>query len=114
MIKKTLSVSAVLLLTLLTPALAAAAEWTGWLTDEQCGAKGAKAEHADCAKKCAESGAKVVFYNTADQKLYTLDNQELALKHVGHEVKVTGEADGTSIKVASIDPVKADAHGHGH
>lgn len=112
--KKTLSLSAVLLLALLTPTLAAAGEWTGWLTDEQCGAKGAKAEHADCAKKCAEGGAKVVFYNTADEKLYTLDNQELALKHVGHEVKVTGEADGTNIKVASIEPAKAEAHNHGH
>ena len=28
--------------------------WTGWVTDEHCGAKGAKAEHKDCAVKCLE------------------------------------------------------------
>ena len=33
-----------------------------------------------------------------------LDNQELALSNIGQEVKVTGEVDGTEIKVASIEP----------
>jgi hypothetical protein len=107
--KKTLI--AALLFALLTPALALAGEWTGWITDDQCAAKGAKAEHADCAKKCHANGAKLVFYNTADEKIYTLDNQELAAKHIGHEVKVKGEVEGTAIKVASIE---GGHEGHGH
>ena len=109
--KKTLI--AALLFALFTPALALAGEWTGWITDDQCAAKGAKAEHADCAKKCYGSGAKLVFYNTGDEKIYTLDNQELASKHIGQEVKVKGEVDGTAIKVASIEG--AGGHeGHSH
>jgi hypothetical protein len=76
--------------------------WTGWITDEHCGAKGAKADHKGCAEQCISKGGKLVFYNTADQKIYSLDNQTLAKEHLGHEVKVTGEADGAAIKVASI------------
>ena len=98
--KKALVVLA--LTALFLPALAAADSWTGWITDEHCGAKGAKAEHASCAKKCMDQGGKLVFFNSADQKLYSLDNQKLAEEHLGHEVVVTGTADGTSIKVESI------------
>src|SRR5215207_5978079 len=77
--------------------------WTGWVTDESCAAKGAKAEHKDCALKCIENGGKLVFYNTADEKIYALDNQAAAKEHLGHEVKVTGEAEGTDIKVEKIE-----------
>ena len=43
--------------------------WTGWITDSDCGAKGASANHADCAKKCvADKGAKYVLYNTSEQE----------------------------------------------
>ena len=80
--------------------------WTGWITDESCGAGGAKAEHKDCVKRCAENGSKLVFYNTADKKIYTLDKQDVAMQHIGHEVKVTGEADGKAIKVESIAAAK--------
>ena len=80
--------------------------WTGWITDESCGAGGAKAEHKDCAKRCADNGAKLVFYNTADKKIYKLDKQDVAKQHIGYEVKVTGEADGNAIKVDSIAAAK--------
>lgn len=110
--KKTLI--AVLLLALFTPALALAGEWTGWITDDQCVAKGAKADHADCARKCHANGAKLVFYNTGDEKIYALDNQELAAKNIGHEVKVKGDIEGNGIKVSGIEPAQAAGHGHGH
>jgi hypothetical protein len=108
--KKTLT--AALLFALLSPALAQAGEWTGWITDDQCAAKGSKAEHADCARKCHENGAKLVFYNTGDEKVYTLDNQELAAQHIGHEVKVKGEVEGKNIKVAAIEAAGTEGHGH--
>jgi hypothetical protein len=95
----------------LTVALAASAgtkgSWTGWVTDEHCGAKGASADHKACAEKCLQKGGKLVFYNTGDKKIYSLDNQDMAKANIGHEVKVTGEVDGKSIKVASIDPAAA-------
>lgn len=92
---------------LLLPVLAAADSWTGWVTDDHCGAKGAKAGHTECAKKCLEGGGKLVFYNNADQKLYQIDNQKLAEENLGHEVVVRGTLDGDKITVESIDMAKA-------
>ena len=93
---------ALTVIALFLPALAAADSWTGWITDDHCGAKGAKADHATCAKKCLDQGGKLVFFNNADQKLYNLDNQKLAEEHLGHEVVVKGSVEGDSIKVDSI------------
>lgn len=94
------------LLALTVAALAGAAgtkgTWTGWVTDEHCGAKGASADHKACAEKCMARGSKLVFYNTADKKIYGLDKQDVAKANLGHEVKVTGELEGKSIKVDSI------------
>jgi hypothetical protein len=77
--------------------------WAGWITDSDCGAKGASASHADCAKKCvADKGAKYVLYNTSDKKLYNLDDQSAAAEHVAHMVHVKGTLDGDTIHVTSI------------
>jgi hypothetical protein len=102
------ALTALALIALFVPALAAADSWTGWITDDHCGAKGANAEHASCAKKCLGNGGKLVFYNSADEKLYTLDNQKLAEEHIGHQVVVNGTVDGDSIKVESIEMKKAE------
>jgi hypothetical protein len=99
------------LLTLTVAALAGAAgtkgTWTGWVTDEHCGAKGASADHKACAEKCVGNGSKLVFYNTADKKVYGLDKQDVAKANLGHEVKVSGELDGKTIKVDSISAAGA-------
>jgi len=81
--------------------------WNGWITDDACGAKGAKAEHADCAKKCLAKGASLVFYNSGDQKIYKLDKQDVAKENIGHEVTVKGDLTGDTIAVASIAPAAA-------
>src|SRR5262249_40497505 len=42
--------------------------WSGWITDTDCGAKGASASHASCAAKCVkDKGAKYALYNPADK-----------------------------------------------
>ena len=80
-----------------------AGSWSGVITDDMCGAKGAKAEHAACASKCVkEHGAKYALYNTADKKVYILDPQDKAAEHAGHEVTVAGTVDGNTIHVTSI------------
>jgi hypothetical protein len=80
-----------------------AGSWSGVITDDMCGAKGAKAEHAACASKCVkEHGAKYALYNTADKKVYILDPQDKAAEHAGHEVTVAGTLDGSTIHVSSI------------
>lgn len=107
--KKTSAVLLALALSaLLTPALCQAGEWTGWITDEHCAAKGANAGHKACADKCAKGGAKLVFYNEADETIYKLDDQELAKSHVGHEVKVSGDVADGVIKVKAIEPAAAE------
>ena len=108
--KKTFVLFALLALTLVSlTAAGTKGSWTGWITDAKCGAKGAKAEHKACALKCAGEGQKLVFYNNADKKLYSLDKQDEAKANLGYEVKVTGEAEGSAIKVDSIAPAKAGA-----
>jgi len=75
---------------------------TGWISDDSCGVKGAKAEHAKCTVKCMGNGAKLVFVTSADKKIYKLDKQDVAKENIGHEVTVTGEVKGDTIEVASI------------
>jgi hypothetical protein len=77
--------------------------WTGWITDEHCGAKGANAEHKSCAEKCIAGGGKLVFYNSGDKAIYSLDKQDVAKQHLGHEVTVKGTAEGKAIAVESIE-----------
>ena len=79
-----------------------AADWTGWITDEHCGKKGASEGHKSCALKCAEDGAALLLYDPAGEKLYKLSDQDAAKKHVGGKVKVTGTLDGETITVESI------------
>lgn len=96
--------------------LAHAATWTGWITDANCaGEQGAKAEHKACAERCHKNGAALVFYNPADEKVYQLDKQDLAAKHVGDQVKLTGTAEGDKIKIESIAlAAGSDANHAGH
>jgi len=96
--KLTLLIAALVLLALPLQA----AEWTGWITDEHCGAKGAKAGHSGCALKCAEDGAALVLYNPGDEKIYKLSDQDAAKAHAGKKVKVTGTVEGSTITVESI------------
>lgn len=81
---------------------ASGGSWTGWITDSSCGAKGANAGHADCAKKCAEGGAALVLYVAETQKLYKLSDQAAAMANIGHQVVVTGSLEGDSITVTKI------------
>jgi uncharacterized protein DUF5818 len=92
--------------TLFAAAMAMAADnsWTGWISDSQCGAKGANAKAGECTKKCVkEHGAKYVFVNDADHKVYAIDAQDKVADHAGHHVTVKGTAEGDSIKLESIE-----------
>ncbi|HZD32993.1 MAG TPA: hypothetical protein VE779_15190 [Candidatus Angelobacter sp.] len=62
----------------------------GWISDAKCGAKGANAGHAQCAKKCVEGGEKPVFVSDKDQKVVPIDNPSAVAGHEGQHVKVTG------------------------
>ena len=50
--------------------------WTGWISDSKCGAKGANAAHAACAKKCIAGGEKPVLVTDKDQKVVAITNPD--------------------------------------
>jgi hypothetical protein len=79
-----------------------AATVNGWITDAQCGAKGANAGAADCTKKCLDGGAKMVVVTDGDQKVLTVSNPDALKGHEGHHVAVTGHVEEGSIHVESV------------
>jgi hypothetical protein len=96
-----------LLLSAAMLAFAADSTMTGYISDSHCGAKGAKAGHEQCAAKCVqEHGAKYVFVDDADHKVYAIDNQDKAADLAGHHVTVKGTVQGDNLKIASIDMAK--------
>lgn len=93
---------------LLGATLASTAETslTGWITDSKCGAEGAHAGSGECAAKCVKAGAKYVFVNDGDKKVYVVDPQEKVSALAGQHVSVKGSVDGTTLKVSSISESK--------
>jgi hypothetical protein len=91
-----------------TLAMAADGSWTGYISDSACGVKGAKEGQGECTTKCVkEHGAKYVFVNDADKKVYAIDAQDKVAAHAGHHVTVKGSVDGESLKLSSIDMAAA-------
>jgi hypothetical protein len=104
-----IKLAAGLALTLCAAALVFAADgsWTGYISDSMCGAKGANEKHTDCAAKCVkEHGAKYVFVNDADKKVYAIDAQDKVAAHAGHHVTVKGSVDGDNLKLTAIEMAK--------
>ena len=79
---------------------AMAGEWTGYISDSKCGAKGANDAHADCAVKCVKGGAVAVFV-TGD-KVYKIDDASKVQDHIGHKVTITGELKGDTVQVQDV------------
>lgn len=68
-----------------------AATYTGWISDSNCGAKGASASHKACALKCIKQGAKWVFVDSKTKTVDKISNQKAVTEaDLGHEVEVTG------------------------
>jgi len=86
-----------------TVAWAGGGSWTGYISDSMCGAKGAKESAEECTKKCISHGAKYVFVNDTDKKVYVIDDQEKVAPHAGHHVVVKGTVEGDTLKLDSID-----------
>src|SRR5215471_18910921 len=80
---------------------ALAADFNGYIIDEQCSSKPAMKGNEACARKCIKGGSAAVLL-TADNKVYKLDDQPKVTEHAGHKVKVSGTLDGDTIKVESI------------
>jgi hypothetical protein len=102
--------AAVTAATLFAAALTMAADgtWTGYISDSNCGAKGANSNARECTIKCVKGGAKYVFVDDADKKVYVVDAQDKVAEHAGHHVTVKGTIDGGTLKLESIDMAPAN------
>ena len=77
------------------------ADFTGYVIDQSCASKAAMKGNEACARKCIKGGSPAVLLGE-DAKVYKLDDQEKAIEHAGHKVKVSGTLDGDTIKIESI------------
>jgi hypothetical protein len=103
--KKVWAVLVAVLLVFFMVAVVLAADTTtvnGYVSDSQCGAKGASDSHAGCMKKCLSKGAKYVIVTDDDKKVLTVDNPDALKGHEGHHVAATGTVSGDSIHVDSL------------
>jgi hypothetical protein len=82
--------------------MAANGTWTGYISDSNCGAKGANDRARECTIKCVQDGAKYVFVNDADKKVYIVDAQDKVAEHAGHHVIVKGTVEGHTLRLQSI------------
>src|SRR5712664_5015851 len=90
-----------------TLAIAGDGSWTGYITDSKCGAKAAHEGAAECTVKCVKEGAKYVFVNDSDKKVFAIDDQEKVAAHAGHHVTVKGSVEADNLKLTSIDMAPA-------
>lgn len=77
--------------------------WKGWITDSRCGAAGADPGDKDCAKSCVKRGARYVFVDDADKKVYLLDPQEKVEPYAGEHVQVQGTVEGHTLKFSGME-----------
>jgi ABC-type glycerol-3-phosphate transport system substrate-binding protein len=82
--------------------------WTGWVSDANCGAKGANAAHKDCLDKCVKGGTAIVFVTGSGetQKVLKVSNPDTLVEHGGHEIKVTGMVADDTLTVDSVEMVQ--------
>lgn len=87
-----------------------AGSWTGYVTETHCGAKGASAEHADCAVKCVkEKGAKWALYTPDDKSVFILSGDDAMMAKMsgmaGKKVTIKGSMDKEkkTITVANME-----------
>ena len=88
-------------------AFAGDASLTGYITDSKCGAKAAHEGAAECTVKCIKEGAKYVFVDDTDKKVYAIADQDKVAAHAGHHVTVKGSVEGDTLTVASIEMAPA-------
>lgn len=100
---------AVLALSTLALAAPKSQTYTGQVSDAMCGAKHAMGSPAECTRACVKQGSKYAL--VVGDKVYTLETDDKAAlssldKLAGEQAKVTGTADGDTIKVTSVSAAK--------
>jgi hypothetical protein len=84
-------------------------EWTGWITDTHCGARGANKDHtAACVEKCMKTG-KPQLWVESEKKGHDLDSFDKVKTLVGTRVTVKGAMDSASGVITVESAEKAAA-----
>jgi hypothetical protein len=96
------AVSALFLMVVIASAADKSAVVNGYVSDSQCGVKGAAASHAACMTKCLGKGAKAVIVTDGDQKVVAVDNPDVLKGHEGHHVSVSGTMNGDSLHIDNV------------
>jgi hypothetical protein len=81
---------------------AIAAEFPGYIIDQNCAGDASMKGNEACARKCIRKGSPAVLL-APDSKVYKLEEQAKVVEHAGHKVKVTGTLNGDTIKVEKIE-----------
>jgi hypothetical protein len=81
--------------------VAMAAEFKGYIIDEQCSTKAAMKGNAACADKCIKGGSAAVLV-TDEGKVFKIADQAKVIPMAGKQVTIMGSMTGDTITVASI------------
>ncbi|MGH9558252.1 MAG: hypothetical protein ACRD30_03365 [Bryobacteraceae bacterium] len=83
-----------------------AAQLTGTISEEHCGAKHADASEASiaCVQKCVKGGSAPVFV-TSDNKILKISNTSKVMNVLGHKVTVNGKVSGDTLTVKSVKEI---------
>jgi len=82
-------------------ATAATSNFSGWVSDEQCGAR----VDAKCNKLCYSKGVKLVFVSS-DKKVLAVTNQDSLKNFVGQQVTIQGSLQNGALMITSVKPIK--------
>ncbi|HTA71561.1 MAG TPA: DUF5818 domain-containing protein [Bryobacteraceae bacterium] len=80
---------------------AMAADFNGYVIDQNCASKAAMKGNVECANKCIKGGSPAVLV-TDDGKIYKFSDQAKVLDYAGKKVTVTGRLKDDTITVAKV------------
>ena len=80
---------------------AMAADWTGYIIDQNCASKKEMRGNVACAQSCIKRGSPAVLV-TDDGQIFKIADQDKVTEHAGQKVTITGKMDGDTIKVDSV------------
>ena len=80
---------------------AMAADYSGYIIDQNCSTKPAMKGNVDCANKCIKGGSPAVLL-TEDGKVYKIAEQAKVADHAGQKVTISGKLKGDTISVDKV------------
>jgi hypothetical protein len=80
---------------------AMAADWTGYIIDQNCAKNKAMLGNVQCAQSCIRRGAAAVLV-TDDGKIYKIADQDKVKEDAGKKVTISGTMKEDTISVDSI------------